>query len=113
MLFPAEQRVHRTEGLFQWPFFIGWPAVAVSVVLALVGVVKGKAGLLVGAGVLALPFGLYLSANPGTPWGVGIPLAYFLAAVLVRWNKRRAAWSLVALALASLGWLAIVVFLWR
>jgi hypothetical protein len=47
---------------------LGWPAVVASIILALAGIVRGRArAVLIGA-MLGCPFLLYLAASPRIGW---------------------------------------------
>ena len=79
-----------------WPLLLAWPAVFLSVTLAVVGIVSGKPGLI----VLAAPFSLYLSAG----WNNGIwvsvvfaafPLTFVAGAYAVKRRRPWIAWCLL------------------
>ena len=83
-----------------WPLLLGWPAVFLSVTLAVVGIVSTKPGLVLVAAVLATPFSLYLSAG----WNNGIwvsvvfaalPLTFVAAAYAVKHRRPWMAWCLL------------------
>ena len=83
-----------------WPLLLTWPAVFLSVTLAVVGIVSRKPGLIVVAAVLAAPFSLYLSAG----WNNGIwvsvvfaafPLTFVAAAYAVKRRRPWIAWCLL------------------
>lgn len=83
-----------------WPLLLGWPAVFLSVTLAVAGIMSRKPGLIVVAAVLAAPFSLYLSAG----WNNGIwvsvalaalPLTFVAAAYAVKQRRPWLAWCLL------------------
>jgi len=83
-----------------WPLLLGWPAVFLSVTLAVFGIVSAKPGLILVAAVLATPFSLYLSAV----WNNGIwvsvvyaafPLTFVAAAYTVKHRRPWIAWCLL------------------
>ena len=83
-----------------WPLLLGWPAVFLSVTLAVVGIVSTKPGWILVAAVLAAPFSLYLSAG----WNNGIwvsvvfaalPLTFVAAAYTVKHRRPWIAWCLL------------------
>ena len=43
---------------------VGWPAIIVTVILAIIGLIKRNYRFLVGAAILAFPFSWYLSGFP-------------------------------------------------
>jgi len=43
---------------------VGWPAIIITVILAVIGLVRRDYRLLVGAAILAFPFSWYLSGFP-------------------------------------------------
>jgi hypothetical protein len=92
-----------------WPIILlGWPAILVSNVLSVMGIVHRRPARLLFAGVLAAPFALYLAASPGFSWlGVIIPFFFFGASITIYYDRINLAWSLLAPFLGVSVWLAI------
>ena len=95
----------------EWPAVVfGWPGPILAILCILAAVVTRRAGLLIAAAVLALPFSLYLAATPRFEWWglllAALPLVAFFAV-------RRRAWWGVAASLATfvgwIGWIAVQV----
>ena len=95
-----------------WPAVVfGWPAVIVSVTLAVVGIVGGKPVLLVVSAVLAAPFSFYLSG--GNSWILtvcaALPLTFVAAAYAVKRRRPWIGWCLLAPFVGVAIWLAVAV----
>ena len=94
-----------------WPLLLGWPAVALSVLLASFGLVRSSPGPLVVAAVLVGPVSVYLASTPRfLGWGLSPVGVYLLASVAIRRRRSGLAAVLVAANAAFFGWLARVVF---
>jgi hypothetical protein len=80
----------------------GWPAIITSILLSIAGVWLKRPVLLVGAGIVCIPFTYYLSGFR-TP-AVILPLFQFGSAYAVARQKDLIAWSLLApLVIIALG----------
>jgi hypothetical protein len=86
---------------------LGWPAAALAALLMILGLLHERAAFLFGAGIVILPFSLYLAATPRFPWTFALPLATFATALLVRRGAKGWASALVVLVLASLAYLLL------
>jgi hypothetical protein len=74
-----------------WGVLIGWPAVVLGLVLALVGIAGNRAGLVAVAGLLLVPLGGYASLTPRAPWAVVLPVGCWVAAWLLKRGHRNLA----------------------
>lgn len=94
-----------------WPAIVfGWPAITVALLLAALGIRRGRPVLLAIAVVISMPFSLYLAGSPRTGLiGVSIPLFLIAAAVCVRFRRPEFAWMLLVPVIVCLGWLGSVV----
>ena len=94
-----------------WPLLLGWPAVALSVLVASFGLVRRSPRLLVVAAVLVGPVSAYLALTPRfLVWGLFPVGAYLVAAVAIRRHRGELGAVLVAANGAFFGWLALTVF---
>jgi hypothetical protein len=102
-----EQRITRThpEDLLQPVALLGWPAMILALLLCAIGVAKNRVALAVLAGLLLLPIGAYLSATPGVPWGLGLPLACFVLAALLKLRLKLLGGLVLLLIMIGVGWL--------
>ena len=94
-----------------WPVLFGWPAVVVSMGLAVAGIRLKRAVLLVVSALLVAPLSLYLSgaANWVALAGPVILISLFATAYAVKRGLSWLAWcSLAPLAGLSV-WLAVIV----
>jgi hypothetical protein len=73
----------------------GWPAIVVTVILALIGLIKRDYRFLVGAAILAFPFSWYLSGFPLIRSFIFLlPLLPFGAGYAMRRDHEMIAWIL-------------------
>ena len=99
------------EVLALWPVLLFWPAVAVSVLVAGLGLWKRRVSLLVAAAILVSPASLYLVATPRFRYVGLLPVvAYLLAASATRRGNARVSGILVAATAGVFGWLAFLVW---
>ena len=93
-----------------WPILLGWPAILVSVVLAVIGIVRKRPGWLVGSAIVVVPFALYLFATPRFRWvALVFPVLLFAASIAIRRSLPWLAWSLLVPFVGFFGWLASIV----
>jgi hypothetical protein len=94
-----------------WPALVfGWPGPILALLLSMIGVVARRRGWLVSAGVVLLPFALYLGANPRTQWLGLLPLVPFLGGVAITRGSALLAWLSVLMLSATVTWVALVAF---
>ena len=75
--------------------FLGWPAILVSVVLAVMGLARYSHRLLVAAAVVALPFSWYLSGFPIVRSPIFLlPLLLFGSGYFMYRGREMVAWLL-------------------
>lgn len=73
----------------------GWPAIVVTVILAIYGLVKNNYRFLLGAAILAVPFSWYLSGFPLVRSPIFLtPVLLFGAAWAMRYGREMLAWML-------------------
>jgi len=74
---------------------VGWPAIIVTVILAIIGLVKSDYRFLVGAAILAFPFSWYLSGFPLIrSFTFLLPLLPFGAGFAMQRDHEMTAWIL-------------------
>ena len=94
-----------------WPLLLGWPAVALSMLVASFGLVHRSPRLLVVAAALVGPVSAYLALTPRfLAWGLFPVGAYLVAAVAIGRHRSELVAVLVAANGAFFGWLALTVF---
>lgn len=91
------------------PLLFGFPAVILSLLVSVVGVLTQKYWLVILGAVLYAPFSYYLSGSPGLA-GLPILLPGFQvgSAVAVRERNRLWAWLLLIPAFSVAFWVAVV-----
>lgn len=73
----------------------GWPAILVTVVLAVYGLIKNNYRFLLGAAILAVPFSWFLSGFPLVRSPIFLmPVLIFGAAWAMRYEREMLAWML-------------------
>lgn len=81
---------------FLFGFFLGWPAVVVTAILAVIGLLRNNYRFLVASAILALPFSLLLSGFPIIRSPVFLlPLLLFGSGYFVYRGREMLAWFLV------------------
>ena len=74
---------------------VGWPAIVLTVILALIGLIKRDHRFLVSAAILAFPFSWYLSGFPLIrSFTFLLPLLPFSSGFAMRHNHEMIAWIL-------------------
>ena len=73
----------------------GWPAILVTVIFAVYGLIKNNYRALLGAAILAVPFSWYLSGFPLVRSPIFLmPVLIFGAAWAMRYEREMLAWLL-------------------
>src|SRR5918996_1406796 len=74
-------------------FLVGWPAIVVTVILAIIGLLRNNYRFLVWAAILAFPFSWYLSGFPliQSPAFL-LPVLLFSSAYLMYRSREMLAW---------------------
>jgi hypothetical protein len=73
----------------------GWPAIVVTAILAIYGLVRNNYRFLLGAAILAVPFSWYLSGFPVVRSPIFLlPVLIFGAAWAMRYGREMLAWML-------------------
>ena len=94
-----------------WPLLLGWPAVALSVLVAWFGLARGSPRPLLAAAALVGPISAYLALTPRFfVWGLFPVGAYLGAAAATRRHHRAPAVALVVANAAFFAWLAVTIF---
>ena len=94
-----------------WPVLLFWPAVALSVLVALYGLARRRPMPLLVAAALVGPASAYLAlAGRFLVWELFPVGVYLVAAVAIRRNHRELGAALVAANAAFFGWLAVRIF---
>lgn len=82
---------------------VGWPAIIVTVILAIIGLAKRDYRFLVGAAILAFPFSWYLSGFPLIrSFTFLLPLLPFGAGYALRSDHEKTAWILAIIYFLSI-----------
>ena len=93
-----------------WPVLLFWPAVVLSILVAGLGLLKGRVSLLVVAAILVSPASLYLAATPRFRYVGLLPIvASLLAAAATRRDYVIVGGLLIAATAGFFGWLAFLV----
>jgi hypothetical protein len=82
-----------SETLIQAIF--GWPAIGISILLSVVGVILQKPWLLIASGIVCLPFTYYISAGFRSP-AILLPVFEFVAAFTVARQWKLITWLLIS-----------------
>lgn len=69
-----------------WPALLGWPAIALSIILSVIGIKRRNEYLVLAAIVPIIPFGFYILGSPLFWW---LPVAVLLVLLLLSWSIRR------------------------
>jgi len=82
---------------------VGWPAIIITVIFVLIGLIKRDYRFLVGAAILAFPFSWYLSGFPLIRSMVfTLPLLPFSSAFALRNDHEMVAWILAIIYLLAI-----------
>lgn len=93
------------------PLLLGWPAVALSVLVASFGLARRSPRPLMVAAALVGPVSVYLALTPRFfVWGLSPVGLYLGAAVATRRHQGELGAALVAANAVLFGWLALTVF---
>lgn len=105
---PRNDRINDLNQTFVILLF-GFPAVFLSLLVSVIGVVQGKYWLVIIGAVLFIPFSYYLNGAPGANgFAILLPLFQIVSAAAVREGNRLWSWlMLVPAFLASLWVLAV------
>lgn len=69
-----------------WPALLGWPAIALSIILSVIGIKRRNEYLVLAAIVPMIPFGFYILGSPLFWW---LPVAVLVVLLLLSWSIRR------------------------
>lgn len=69
-----------------WPALLGWPAIALSIILSVIGIKRRNEYLVLAAIVPIIPFGFYILGSPLFWW---LPVAVLGVLLLLSWSIRR------------------------
>ena len=69
-----------------WPALLGWPAIALSIILSVIGIKRRNEYLVLAAIVPIIPFGFYTLGSPLFWW---LPVAVLVVLLLLSWSIRR------------------------
>jgi len=73
----------------------GWPAIGVSILLSVAGVILSKPWLLVASGIVCIPFTYYVSAGFRSP-AILLPVFEFGAAFAITRGWKLITWLLIS-----------------
>jgi hypothetical protein len=94
-----------------WPILLFWPAVALSILVAALGLAQKRVSRLLISAILVSPASLYLAATPRLRFLGLLPIAaYLAAAAAMRRGHTQIGWMLVAVTATFFIWLAFTVF---
>ena len=89
---------------------IGWPAILISLVLCVTGIVRAKPRWLVVAAVLIIPVSLYLAGTPRFRWiALVFPMLLIGASIAVGRSHQWLAWTFFVPVAGFFGWLSAIV----
>lgn len=92
----------------------GFPAVFVSLILSVIGVLKDKYWLVIVGAVLFIPFSYYLNGSPGLyGFAILLPLFQMGSAAAVREKNKLWAWLLLAPAFLASLWVLVVALFYQ
>ena len=93
-----------------WPILLGWPAILVSLVLSVVGIVRRSPAWLIISAIVVVPLAFYLFGTPRFWWaGLLCPVLLVGASIAIRRSRPGLAWSLFVPFVGFFGWLAVIV----
>ena len=93
---------------------LGFPAVFVSLLVSVIGVLKDKYWLVILGAVLFIPFSYYLNGSPGSGgFAIFLPLFQIVSAAAVRENNKLWAWLLLLPAFLVTLWVIALVLLYQ
>lgn len=69
-----------------WPALLGWPAIALSAILSIIGIKRRNENLVLAAIVPIIPIGFYMLGSPFFWW---LPVAILFVLLLLSWSIRR------------------------
>jgi hypothetical protein len=81
-----------TGQLFAFAF---WASLALSSIVAILGVWRKQRWFLIASAILSLPFVLITVAHPGARYFAGLPILHILAAIAVKGYPRWMSWALL------------------
>ena len=82
---------------------VGWPGVIITIILAIIGLLKRDYRFLVGAAIMSFPFSLYISGFPDIRSLVFLlPLLLFFSGFAMRLKREMIAWILSIIYLLSI-----------
>ncbi len=77
---------------------VGWPAIIITVVLAIMGLLRNDYRFILWAAILAFPFSWYLAGFPAIRSPVFLsPLLVFCSAWAMRYDRQMLSWLLAIL----------------
>ncbi|MGE3277201.1 MAG: hypothetical protein AB7O67_18965 [Vicinamibacterales bacterium] len=85
----------------------GWAGPLLAVWLSVAGLAYDRPRWTAAAALFVLPFSLYLTAHPGTRWGITLAVLPLVAAAAFRWRRPTAAWTAVGALAALVAWIAV------
>ena len=89
---------------------LGWPGIALSVILTLGGLAAMRWQVVAAGAVASLPFAYYLGAQPrGLPLAILLPCLVSAGAVAVYFRRFRLAWFLVLPVVVWIAFFALMV----
>ena len=87
-----------------------WASLALSSLVAIVGVWRAQRWFLVASAIISLPFVLITVAHPGAHYFVGLPILHILAAIAVKGYPRWISWTLLVVIISLGGLFLLVLF---
>jgi hypothetical protein len=87
-----------------------WSSLALSSLLALIGVWRANRWFLVAGALVSIPFVFITIAHPGTRYFAAIPLLHLLAAIAVKGYPRWISWMFLVIILSLGGLFLLVLF---
>lgn len=88
--------------------FAFWSSLALSSLVAFVGVWRANRWFLIASALISIPFVFIMVAHPGARYFAGLPILHILAAIAVKGYPRWISWALL-LVIISLAVLFLVI----
>lgn len=87
-----------------------WASLALSSLVAIVGVWRAQRWFLVASALLSIPFVFITVAHPGARYFVGLPFLHILAAIAVKGYPRWFSWTLLLVILSLAAVFLVILF---
>ena len=90
--------------------FAFWASLALSTLVAIIGVWRAQRWFLIVSALISLPFTLITVAHPGARYFVGLPFLHILAAIAVKGYPRWVSWALLFIIISLATTFLVILF---